>query len=177
MTRTPRLQTAADVMESLTPPKRKVAPSNGPDAARRAKVFGTDMAQMDQPQPMSRLINWALHDLMLEHDDTLLMGEDVGRKGGNYGVTQKLHARFGPARVIDTLLDEHSILGLAIGVAHDGFVPMPEIQFLAYLHNAEDPLRGEAATLPFFSRGRWANPMVVLRDIPGLILTAVQAGL
>ncbi|MGB3245342.1 MAG: thiamine pyrophosphate-dependent enzyme [Sulfitobacter sp.] len=194
-----RLDTAAAVMESLVPPKRACAPSNGPSEARRAEVFGSDAAQMDQPQPMSRLINWALHDIMLSHDETLLMGEDVGRKGGNYGVTQKLHARFGPARVIDTLLDEQSILGLAIGLAHNGFIPMPEIQFLAYLHNAEDQLRGEAATLPFFSKGRWTNPMVirisalgyqkgfgghfhndnsiaVLRDIPGVIVACPSDG-
>ena len=199
MATTPRLKTASDVMASLVPPKRDVTPSNGPSAERRAEVFGSDMAQLAQPQPMSRLINWALHDLMLEHPETLLMGEDVGRKGGNYGVTQKLHARFGPARVIDTLLDEQSILGLAIGLAHNGFIPMPEIQFLAYLHNAEDQLRGEAATLPFFSNGQWSNPMVlrisalgyqkgfgghfhndnslaVLRDIPGLIIACPSRG-
>ena len=193
MATTPRLQTAADVMSSLVPPPRAVTPRNAPSDAERGKVFGNDLSQMHQPQPMSRLINWALHDLMLDHPQTLLMGEDVGRKGGNYGVTQKLHARFGPARVIDTLLDEQSILGLAIGLAHNGFVPMPEIQFLAYLHNAEDQLRGEAATLSFFSRGQWTNPMVirisalgyqkgfgghfhndnsiaVIRDIPGVII-------
>ncbi|WP_299871269.1 thiamine pyrophosphate-dependent enzyme [uncultured Sulfitobacter sp.] len=190
---TPRLQSASDVMASLIPPTRLCAPTNGPSDEARAKIFGSDAAQMGQPQPMSRLINWALHDLMLGHPETLLMGEDVGRKGGNYGVTQKLHGRFGPARVIDTLLDEQSILGLAIGLAHNGFIPMPEIQFLAYLHNAEDQLRGEAATLPFFSRGQWTNPMVirisalgyqkgfgghfhndnsiaVIRDIPGVII-------
>ena len=195
----PRLQAATDVMASLVPPKRKNTPSNGPSRAQRAEMFGSDIAQMDQPQPMSRLINLALHDIMLTHSETLLMGEDVGRKGGNYGVTQKLHGRFGPARVIDTLLDEQSILGLAIGLAHNGFVPLPEIQFLAYLHNAEDQLRGEAATLPFFSNGQWSNPMVirisalgyqkgfgghfhndnsiaVLRDIPGLIIACPSDG-
>ncbi|KAJ02975.1 thiamine pyrophosphate-dependent enzyme [Sulfitobacter mediterraneus] len=199
MAEIPRLKNAGEVMKSLIPPARVCAPSNGPSADRRAEIFGGDLAQMDQPQPMSRLINWAMHDLMLTHDETLLMGEDVGRKGGNYGVTQKLHARFGPARVIDTLLDEQSILGLAIGLAHNGFIPMPEIQFLAYLHNAEDQLRGEAATLPFFSNGQWANPMVVrisalgyqkgfgghfhndnslavLRDIPGLIIACPSSG-
>lgn len=193
MAETPRLQSASDVMASLIPPTRLCAPTNGPSEEARAKIFGNDAAQMDQPQPMSRLINWALHDLMLGYPETLLMGEDVGRKGGNYGVTQKLHGRFGPARVIDTLLDEQSILGLAIGLAHNGFIPMPEIQFLAYLHNTEDQLRGEAATLPFFSRGQWTNPMVirisalgyqkgfgghfhndnsiaVIRDIPGVII-------
>jgi 2-oxoisovalerate dehydrogenase E1 component len=199
MATTKRLKTAADVMASLIPPKRICALTNGPDAAKRLELFGSDAAQLDQPQPMSRLINWAIHDLMLEYPETLLMGEDVGRKGGNYGVTQKLHARFGPARVIDTLLDEQSILGLAIGLAHNGFVPMPEIQFLAYLHNAEDQLRGEAATLPFFSGGQWTNPMVirisalgyqkgfgghfhndnsiaVLRDIPGIIIACPSTG-
>lgn len=199
MVATPRLKTAAEVMASLVPPARLCRAGNGPSPEARAQVFGSDMAQMDHLQPMSRLINWALHDLMLTHEETLLMGEDVGRKGGNYGVTQKLHSRFGPARVIDTLLDEQSILGLAIGLAHNGFIPMPEIQFLAYLHNAEDQLRGEAATLPFFSNGQWANPMVVrisalgyqkgfgghfhndnslavLRDIPGLIIACPSTG-
>jgi 2-oxoisovalerate dehydrogenase E1 component len=196
---TPRLANAAEVMASIKPPARACAPSNGPsDDARRA-AFGSDFAQIEAPQPMSRLINWALHDILLTHPETLLMGEDVGRKGGNYGVTQKLESRFGRSRVIDTLLDEQSILGLAIGMAHNGFIPIPEIQFLAYLHNAEDQLRGEAATLSFFSRGQWTNPMVVrisalgyqkgfgghfhndnsiavLRDIPGVIIACPSTG-
>ncbi|RKF16079.1 MFS transporter [Roseovarius spongiae] len=195
----PRLKTAAEVMDTIIPPKRHCAPTNGPSAEAREAAFGSDMKQMDQPQPMVRLINWALTDLMLEHGEITLMGEDVGRKGGVYGVTKALHQRFGPDRVIDTLLDEQSILGLAIGLAHNGFLPMPEIQFLAYLHNAEDQLRGEAATLPFFSRGQFTNPMVlriaglgyqkgfgghfhndnslaVLRDIPGIIIACPSSG-
>ena len=63
--------------------------------------------------------------MMLEHSEIILAGEDVGRKGGVYGATQKLQTRFGPDRVIDTLLDEQSILGLSIGLAHNGFLPMP----------------------------------------------------
>ena len=195
----PRLRTAADVMAALIPPKRDCAPSNGPDAAAREAAFGSDLKQMAEPQPMARLITWALTDLMLDHREIVVMGEDVGRKGGVYGVTQKLQQRFGADRVIDTLLDEQSILGLAIGMAQNGFCPMPEIQFLAYLHNAEDQLRGEAATLPFFSNGQFSNPMVlriaglgyqkgfgghfhndnsvaVLRDIPGLILACPSSG-
>jgi 2-oxoisovalerate dehydrogenase E1 component len=96
-------------------------------------------------------------------------------------------------------LDEQTILGLAIGMAQNGFIPLPEIQFLAYLHNAEDQIRGEAATLPFFSNGQYTNPMVlriaglgyqkgfgghfhndnsvaVLRDIPGVILAVPSNG-
>ncbi|MFK7876233.1 MAG: dehydrogenase E1 component subunit alpha/beta [Paracoccaceae bacterium] len=195
----PRLKTAQDVMASLIPPPRACAPSNGPTASERAALFGNDITAMNDPQPMARLIGWALSDLMLEHRDVVLAGEDVGRKGGVYGATQKLQARFGPDRVIDTLLDEQAILGLAIGLGHNGFTPIPEIQFLAYLHNAEDQLRGEAATLSFFSDGQYTNPMVlriaglgyqkgfgghfhndnslaVLRDIPGLIIACPSRG-
>ncbi|GAB5508080.1 MAG: thiamine pyrophosphate-dependent enzyme [Rhizobiaceae bacterium] len=195
----PRLKTADEVMASLIPPPRACKPTNGPTPQARAEAFGNDLKAMGEPQIMSRLINWALTDLMLTHGEIALMGEDVGRKGGVYGVTQKLVSRFGPSRVIDTLLDEQSILGLGIGLAHNGFLPIPEIQFLAYLHNAEDQLRGEAATLPFFSDGQYTNPMVVriaglgyqkgfgghfhndnsvavLRDIPGLILACPSNG-
>ena len=195
----PRLQTATEVMASIVPPARRCKPTNGPTVDAREAAFGPDLKAMAEPQIMSRLINWALNDLMLAHGEIVMMGEDVGRKGGVYGVTQKLQARFGPDRVIDTLLDEQSILGLGIGLAHNGFLPMPEIQFLAYLHNAEDQIRGEAATLPFFSNGQYTNPMVarvaglgyqkgfgghfhndnslsVLRDIPGLVLAVPSNG-
>ncbi|GAA6208873.1 thiamine pyrophosphate-dependent enzyme [Cognatishimia sp. WU-CL00825] len=195
----PRLQTAKDVMASLVPPKRACQVPVPPTAAERSAAFGSDFKQMKSPQVMSRLLNWALTDLMLTHSELVMMGEDVGRKGGVYGVTQKLTDRFGPDRMIDTLLDEQSILGLAIGMGHNGFISLPEIQFLAYLHNAEDQLRGEAATLPFFSNGQFSNPMVlriaglgyqkgfgghfhndnslgVLRDIPGIILACPSRG-
>ena len=195
----PRLRTGAEVRASLIPAPQSTPPTNGPSESARKSVFGTDLKAMSEPQPMSRLISWALADLMLEGADLIVAGEDVGRKGGVYGATQKLQARFGPDRVIDTLLDEQSILGLAIGLAHNGFIPLPEIQFLAYLHNAEDQLRGEAATLSFFSNGQYTNPMVlriaglgyqrgfgghfhndnslaVLRDIPGLIVACPSNG-
>ncbi len=196
----PKLVTAADVMASIVPPARACRTGNGPAPEARRELFGTsDARAMNEPQHMAKLINFALTDLMLEHDEIVLAGEDVGAKGGVYGVTQRLKQRFGARRVIDTLLDEQSILGLGIGMAHNGLLPIPEIQFLAYLHNAEDQLRGEAATLPFFSDGQFSNPMVVriaglgyqrgfgghfhndnslavLRDIPGLILACPSNG-
>ncbi|WIY24663.1 thiamine pyrophosphate-dependent enzyme [Parasedimentitalea psychrophila] len=195
----PHLQTAEQIATSLVPPKRACLASPAPSPDARDRAFGSDHRSMENPQPMSRLINWAITDLMLQHSEIVMMGEDIGRKGGVYGVTQKLHQRFGPDRVIDTLLDEQSILGLAIGMGHNGFVPMPEIQFLAYLHNAEDQIRGEAATLSFFSDGQFTNPMVlriaglgyqkgfgghfhndnslaVLRDIPGLVIACPSDG-
>jgi 2-oxoisovalerate dehydrogenase E1 component len=195
----PRLGNAREVMASLIPPVRLCSVSNGPSQAERQNAFGAEFKAMDTQQPMSRLINWAMTDLMLEHSEIICMGEDIGRKGGVYGVTQRLQQRFGADRVIDTLLDEQSILGLAIGAAHNGFVPLPEIQFLAYLYNAEDQIRGEAATLPFFSNGQFTNPMVlriaglgyqkgfgghfhndnsiaVLRDIPGIVIACPSRG-
>ena len=196
----PRLRTVDAVMASLVPPRRVHRPVAAPSAEARASVFDDSARRaMGQPQPMAKLINMALTDLMLAHSEIVVAGEDVGRKGGVYGVTQRLHQRFGPARVIDTLLDEQAILGLAIGLAHNGLLPIPEIQFLAYLHNAEDQLRGEAATLSFFSDGQFTNPMVVriaglgyqrgfgghfhndnslavLRDIPGVVIACPSNG-
>jgi len=196
----PRLKTAEQVMASLVPGPRPCRTDNGPSEEDRSECFGvSDIRAMDKPQHMAKQINLALSDLMLAHNDLVMAGEDIGRKGGVYGVTQKLQQRFGSGRVIDTLLDEQSILGLAIGMAHNGFVAIPEIQFLAYLHNAEDQVRGEAATLSFFSNRQYTNPMViriaglgyqrgfgghfhndnslaVLRDIPGVIMACPSNG-
>ncbi len=117
----------------------------------------------------------------------------MAKKGGVYGVTKGLFERFGPSRVFNTLLDEQTILGLALGTATLGLLPIPEIQYLAYVHNAEDQLRGEASTMRFFSSGAFDNPMIVriaglayqkgfgghfhndhslavLRDLPGVVL-------
>jgi 2-oxoisovalerate dehydrogenase E1 component len=195
----PKLTTAAQVAASLIPPKRAARPSNGPSAEARAAAFGPELAALDKPAHLAKLINWTLTDLMLEHGDIVIAGEDVGVKGGVYNVTAKLQQRFGTRRVIDTLLDEQSVLGLAIGLAHTGLTPIAEIQFLAYLHNAEDQVRGEAATLSFFSDGQYTNGMViriaglgyqkgfgghfhndnslaVLRDIPGVMIACPSHG-
>ncbi|MGW5451356.1 thiamine pyrophosphate-dependent enzyme [Nocardia sp. NPDC003979] len=142
---------------------------------------------------LAQAINHTLGELLARDPDVLVFGEDVGRKGGVYGVTKGLRKRFGARRVFDTLLDEQAVLGTALGTASAGFVPIPEIQYLAYVHNAADQIRGEAATLQFFSAGQYRNPMVVriaglayqkgfgghfhndnslaaLRDIPGVVV-------
>ncbi|MFC6673274.1 dehydrogenase E1 component subunit alpha/beta [Marinobacterium aestuariivivens] len=195
----PKLKSAVEVMASLIPPRRDAAPVQPLDDDARQTLFAREQVLMREPQPMARLLNWTLAELMAMHPEIILMGEDIGPKGGVYNVTGKLSEKFGRHRVINTLLDEQSILGLAIGAAHNGFVPIPEIQFLAYVHNAEDQIRGEAATLPFFSCGQYSNPMViriaglgyqrgfgghfhndnslaVFRDIPGLILACPSNG-
>ena len=195
----PRLTTSKAVMASIVPPARAPARANRPAPEQREAMFARDRGMMEKPQHMARLLSWALADLMLAHANIVVAGEDVGPKGGVYNVTAKLHERFGAARVINTLLDEQSILGLGIGAAHNSILAITEIQFLAYVHNAEDQIRGEAATLSFFSSGQYANPMViriaglgyqkgfgghfhndnslaVFRDIPGLILAVPSNG-
>ena len=195
----PKLVTSAQVMASILPPKRTRVASNLPAPNEREALFDRDRTMIDKPQHMARLLSWALADLMLAYPEIIVAGEDVGPKGGVYNVTAKLHERFGPARVVNTLLDEQTILGLAIGAAHNNLLPIPEIQFLAYVHNAEDQIRGEAATLSFFSNGQYTNPLIiripglgyqkgfgghfhndnslaVFRDIPGLILACPSNG-
>ena len=162
------------------------------DEARRIG-YGPAPADAEKPKPLAHGIRAALADLMRKYPEMLVFGEDVAEKGGVYGVTAGLWKTFGPGRVFNTLLDEQTILGMAIGAGQVGLLPVPEIQFLAYLHNAEDQLRGEASTLPFFSSGQLVNPMVVriaglgyqkgfgghfhnddslavLRDLPGVIV-------
>ncbi|MCW4351723.1 thiamine pyrophosphate-dependent enzyme [Hoyosella sp. YIM 151337] len=147
----------------------------------------------DTPLTLAQAINRALAEVLQKYSETLVFGQDVARKGGVYGVTRGLVKAFSPARVFDTILDEQSILGLALGAGLAGLLPLPEIQYLAYLHNAADQIRGEGATLQFFSQRQYRNPMVVrvasfayqrgfgghfhndnaigaLRDIPGLII-------
>ncbi len=191
------LRTAAEVMAPLAPRTRDAV-------ARRASVAAAaeDRERWLRPLPeaeggltLAQSINRGLADLLAARPGLLVFGEDVAAKGGVYGVTRGLLKMAGAARVFDTVLDEQSILGLALGAAVSGLVPVPEIQYLAYLHNAEDQLRGEAATLSFFSQGQYRNGMVVrvagygyqkgfgghfhndnavgvLRDIPGLVIAS-----
>ena len=192
----PKLSSAAEVTASLTAPPRI------PKAKRPGKMLSTapnEKRAKSEPQHMSRLISLALAGEMERDANVVVFGEDVAKKGGVYGATTRLQPKFGPSRVFDTLLDEQSILGMAIGLAHNGYIPVPEIQFLAYVHNAEDQLRGEAASLSYFSNGQYTNPMVVriaglayqkgfgghfhndnsvsvFRDIPGIVLACPSSG-
>jgi 2-oxoisovalerate dehydrogenase E1 component len=172
----PKLASAASVMQPLV---------NSTVNAPSVSVEGT----------FAQGVNQALTSLMSADPTVLVFGEDVARKGGVYGLTRGLHKKFGPARVFDTVLDEQSILGMALGTSLTGFLPIPEIQYLAYLHNAADQIRGEAATMRFFSNNQYRNPMIVriagyayqkgfgghfhndnavaaLRDIPGLLIAS-----
>ncbi|MEP6853766.1 MAG: transketolase C-terminal domain-containing protein [bacterium] len=186
-TLTTRTAVTAPLLEVTAPLLHAAAPQR---ADARAPASSSTSAE---GLTLAQSINSALADALAARPNLLVFGEDVGRKGGVYGVTRGLAQRFRTSRVFDTLLDEQAILGLGLGAGVSGLLPVPEIQYLAYLHNAEDQLRGEAASLRFFSAGAYTNPMVVrvaglayqkgfgghfhndnavgvLRDIPGLVV-------
>jgi 2-oxoisovalerate dehydrogenase E1 component len=203
--RRPKLVTRAEIVAPLAPwdePAIRARAARVVRADERARWWGESLperAKSPARRTLASHVGSALHDLLLQYPEALVFGEDTAKKGGVYGVTQGLQKRFGRPRVFDTLLDETTILGFAQGTAHLGFLPLPEIQYLAYLHNALDQLRGEACSLSYFSAGQFQNPMVVriqglayqkgfgghfhndnsvgaLRDIPGLMLAVPSRG-
>jgi 2-oxoisovalerate dehydrogenase E1 component len=199
-----KLTDLADVMAPLapySPAAVQAEATRGDFETQRARVFGgaDKLPEKQPPRHLAIQINNALHDLFCKYPESLLFGEDVAQKGGVYTVTKGLHKAFKSARVFNTLLDETMILGLAQGFANMGMLPVPEIQYLAYFHNACDQIRGEAASLQFFSNNQYRNPMVVriaglgyqrgfgghfhndnsitaLRDIPGLVVGCASRG-
>src|SRR5262249_54709043 len=203
--RRPKLESVEQVVEPLAPydgPACRALADHVAAPQDREKLFDgalPENAKAPTKRTMAAHINSALADEMLRFPEIIVFGEDVAKKGGVYYVTQSLQKKFGVARVFDTLLDETTILGTAQGAAMAGLLPIPEIQYLAYIHNALDQIRGEACSLSFFSSGQFANPMVVrvqglayqkgfgghfhndnsigaLRDIPGLLLAAPARG-
>jgi 2-oxoisovalerate dehydrogenase E1 component beta subunit len=106
-------------------------------------------------------IHDTLWDEMKADDRVLVMGEDVGARGGVFRATAGFMEEFGEQRVIDTPLAESSIVGLAIGMAVHGLIPVAEIQFADFIHPAFDQLVSEAARLRYRSNGDFGVPMVV----------------
>jgi 2-oxoisovalerate dehydrogenase E1 component beta subunit len=106
-------------------------------------------------------IHDTLWDEMKADDRVLVMGEDVGARGGVFRATAGFMEEFGEQRVIDTPLAESSIVGLAIGMAVHGLLPVAEIQFADFIHPAFDQLVSEAARLRYRSNGDFDVPMVV----------------
>lgn len=102
-----------------------------------------------------------LWDAMKADDRVLVMGEDVGARGGVFRATAGFLDEFGEDRVIDTPLAESSIVGCAIGMAVHGLLPVAEIQFADFIHPAFDQLVSEAARIRYRSAGDWSCPMVV----------------
>ncbi|ORI15243.1 MFS transporter [Rhodococcus sp. 1163] len=188
----PHLGSAAEVMKPLSEMMRDIVST--PQAGSTSSAAAIE-AGAGAPLTLAQAVNRALLEVLERYRQAVLFGEDVARKGGVYGVTRGLLDSVGPTRVFDTVLDEQAILGLAAGAGISGLLPIAEIQYLAYLHNAADQIRGEAATLQFFSNRQYRNPMVVriaaygyqkgfgghfhndnavaaLRDIPGIVIAS-----
>jgi 2-oxoisovalerate dehydrogenase E1 component len=202
--KTKKITTRDDVLKPLAPHHEEKVMAEATRVASkdaRIKAFGSESV-LPENQParhLAILINRALHDLMAKYGEMTLFGEDVAQKGGVYTVTSGLHKTFRGNRVFNTLLDETTILGMAQGQAMLGLLPFPEIQYLAYYHNACDQIRGEAASLQFFSNAQYRNGIVMrvaslayqkgfgghfhndnsfaaLRDIPGLVIACPSRG-
>lgn len=200
----PRLTSSAEVMAPLAPYHAEKVNAEARRADyddRRMDAFGgkTKLPENIEPRHLAVQLSAAMHDLMAKYPEMCVFGEDVAQKGGVYYVTAGLWKKFKAARCFNTLLDEQTILGLAQGFANMGLLPFPEIQYLAYYHNACDQIRGEACSLQFFSKDQFRNPMVIriaslayqkgfgghfhndnsitaLRDIPSLILACPSRG-
>jgi pyruvate dehydrogenase E1 component beta subunit len=110
---------------------------------------------------MVSALNSALANLMEEDPSVVLLGEDVGKDGGVFRVTEGLFDRFGGNRVIDTPLAEAAIAGMAIGMALNGLRPVAEIQFMGFSYLTLNQMISHASRLRNRSRGRFTVPMVM----------------
>ncbi|GAA2867796.1 MFS transporter [Actinoplanes cyaneus] len=198
----PKLATVGEIVASLAPrrPLRvahaitdAASRAAGPGAASRSRIFGGRLPEQAGPMTLAQTINAGLTDALATRPHLRIFGPGTTR-GGRHGVTAGLRERGGD-RVFDTLPDATSVIGLALGAGLAGLLPVPELTGLADLHNGENQVRVEAATMSFLSSGAYRNPLVlripaladpygiggplandnslaVLRDIPGLVVAA-----
>ena len=106
-------------------------------------------------------IHDTLWDEMKADERVVVMGEDVGARGGVFRATANFLEEFGERRVIDTPLAESAIVGVALGMSMNGMLPVAEIQFADFIHPAFDQLVSEAARIRYRSNGDWNVPIVV----------------
>ena len=112
-------------------------------------------------------IHDGIRDEMQRDPSVFILGEDVGAKGGVFGVTDGLQKEFGEWRVLDSPLAESLIAGVAIGAAFNGMRPIAEIQFQDFIMPAVDQIISEAAKIRYRSNGDWSLPMVVRAPFGG----------
>lgn len=125
------------------------------------------MAQMTMIEAITNAL-----DIELEKDENVLVfGEDVGKNGGVFRATEGLQAKYGEERVFDTPLAESAIGGLAIGLALEGYRPVPEIQFFGFLYEVMDSISGQMARMRYRSGGRFTSPITVRSPFGGGVQT------
>ena len=114
-----------------------------------------------QTIPMAKALNAAMRQAMLDDPKVLLMGEDIGRLGGVFRITEGLLGEFGEARVFDSPLAESGIVGTAIGLAMRGYRPVIEIQFDGFVFPAFDQITTQLARINLRTNGQVPMPIVI----------------
>jgi 2-oxoisovalerate dehydrogenase E1 component len=148
---------------------------DGPAENALTNVYGLDVPKAIEPADgveteemnMVAALRSALTEEMERDERVMVLGEDVGKKGGVFLVTDGLYKRFGEARVIDTPLAESSIAGVALGLALAGKRPVAEMQFTDFAHMAFNQITNEIAKFRYRSDGDWSVPMVVRAPMGG----------
>ncbi len=150
------------------------SPDPAPENAL-TNVYGTGVPQAIEPDAsvetedmnMVAALRSCLTEEMERDDRVMVLGEDVGKKGGVFLVTDGLRNRFGEQRVIDTPLAESSIAGVSLGLAISGKRPIAEMQFTDFAHMAFNQITNEIAKYRYRSDGDWSVPMVVRAPMGG----------
>lgn len=164
------------VKEEVTQATREGMESPDPPAENAlTNVYSTDVPKAIDPASgveteemnMVAALRSALTEEMERDERVMVLGEDVGQKGGVFLVTDGLRNRFGEARVIDTPLAESSIAGVALGLAIAGKRPVAEMQFADFAHMAFNQITNEIAKFRYRSDGDWGVPMVVRAPMGG----------
>ncbi|WP_442864252.1 alpha-ketoacid dehydrogenase subunit beta [Brevibacterium sp. BRM-1] len=120
-----------------------------------------------KPVTMTKALNTALHDALAADDSVVIFGEDVGRLGGVFRVTDGLRDEFGPERVWDSPLAEAGIIGTAVGMAMAGMRPVVEMQFDAFSYPAFEQVVSHVAKMRNRTRGRVELPLVIRIPVAG----------
>ncbi|MEB7505329.1 alpha-ketoacid dehydrogenase subunit beta [Arthrobacter koreensis] len=108
-----------------------------------------------------RAITAGLNDALAADPKVVLMGEDIGKLGGVFRITDGLQAEFGPKRVMDTPLAESGIMGTAVGLAYRGYRPVVEIQFDGFIYPAFDQIVSQVAKMHYRTRGAVKLPLTI----------------
>ncbi|MEU1182519.1 acyl-CoA dehydrogenase family protein [Streptomyces sp. NPDC005820] len=120
-----------------------------------------------RPMALAHALNTALRDALVDDDRVLLLGQDIGRLGGVFRVTDGLQDEFGPLRVVDTPLGEAGIVGSAIGLAMAGYRPVCEIQFDGFVFPAMDQIVTQLAKYRHRTEGAVGLPVVIRIPVGG----------
>lgn len=120
---------------------------------------------------MIQAITDALYTELKNDENVLVFGEDVGQNGGVFRATEGLQKEFGEERVFDTPLAESAIGGLSIGLALEGFRPVPEIQFFGFVYEVMDSINGQMSRMRYRHGGRFSSPITIRSPFGGGVKT------